>query len=185
MPVELVKTVTEDGLRLDGALHAASATPRLPLPVDGLICFHGVASNFYGSSLFEALTPSLASLGVPLVWVNTRGHDNVYAGTVRGGRKWLGAAFESVDDCRLDVAGWITWALRAGWQRIGLLGHSLGAIKSVYSQAYEPHPAVTRVLALSPPRLCYRNFKDDPQGAAFFTRSDELKSESRRARGTN
>ncbi|MFO0906180.1 MAG: hypothetical protein U0939_24445 [Pirellulales bacterium] len=168
MLVDLVKTVTEDGLRLDGALHAASAAPQSQLPVDGLICFHGVASNFYGSSLFEALTPSLASLGVPLVWANTRGRDNVYAGTVRGSRRWLGAAFESVDECRMDIGGWITWARRAGWERIGLMGHSLGAIKSIYSQAYEPHPAVTRILALSPPRLCYRNFKDDPSGAAFF-----------------
>ena len=56
----------------------------------------------------------------------------------------------------------------AGWQRIGLLGHSLGAIKAVYSQAHTPHAAVRRVLALSPPRLCYRTFQNDPLGAAFF-----------------
>lgn len=168
MWVDLVKTVTEDGLRLDGVLHPAGDGVPNRSPVDGLICLHGVGSSFYGSSLFEALTPSLAARGIPVVWVNTRGHDNVYAGSTRQGRRWLGAAFESVDECRLDVAGWIDWALRAGWERIGLLGHSLGAIKAVYSQAHASHAAVQRVIALSPPRLCYRTFQNDPLGAAFF-----------------
>ncbi|MFO0817745.1 MAG: hypothetical protein U1A77_07385 [Pirellulales bacterium] len=176
MWVDLVKTVTEDGLRLDGALHVPAEGLANVTDVDGLICLHGVGSNFYGSSLFENLTPSLTALGVPVVWVNTRGHDNVYAGATRAGRKWLGAAFETVDECRLDVAGWIDWAARAGWRRMGLVGHSLGAIKSVYSQAWAADERVVRIAALSPPRLCYRFFQNDPGGAAFF---DAIKTAER------
>ncbi|MFM7070966.1 MAG: alpha/beta hydrolase family protein [Planctomycetota bacterium] len=219
----MIKTVAEDGLRLDGVLHPAqphaqplsapeplSSAARLDsqapseqasnlpraasLPVvDGLICLHGVGSNYYGSSLFEALTPSLTALGVPVAWVNTRGRDNVFAANTRQGRRWLGAAFEVVGECAWDVAGWLRWAERRGWRRVGLIGHSLGAIKAVFSQAQSlaqsqapapgsspsqeqsPDPAsvatgglVSLVAALSPPWLCYRLFQNDPNGAAFF-----------------
>ncbi|MFO0868201.1 MAG: hypothetical protein U0935_04580 [Pirellulales bacterium] len=168
MWVDLVRTVTEDGLRLDGVLHAPADGVVNRTAVDGCICLHGVGSSFYGSSLFEALTPSLTAVGLPTLWVNTRGHDNVFAAATRQGRRWLGAAFESVDECRWDVTGWLDWATRAGWQRIGLIGHSLGAIKAVYSQAHAPDERVRRVMALSPPRLSYACFQHDPQGAAFF-----------------
>lgn len=229
--VEMIKTVAEDGLRLDGVLHPAqphapplsgsgvpSSAMRLESElsleqqperqdttsqtvVDGLICLHGVGSNYYGSSLFEALTPSLTAMGVPVAWVNTRGRDNVFAASTRQGRRWLGAAFEVVGECSWDVAGWLRWAERRGWRRVGLIGHSLGAIKAVFSQAHSqahsqtlgigaaPDPStglcpsqgqspasasattgglVSMVAALSPPRLCYRLFQNDPNGAAFF-----------------
>jgi hypothetical protein len=199
--VEMIKTVAEDGLRLDGVLHPAqTVSPTLGSPslgspsqaspspgtmpesssahpfVDGLICLHGVGSNFYGSSLFEALTPSLTSLGIPVAWVNTRGRDNVFGSSTRRGRRWFGAAFEVVSECCWDVSGWLTWAERRSWRRVGLVGHSLGAIKAVFSQsqvsAADASPGlaglVSHLIALSPPRLCYRLFQNDPAGAAFF-----------------
>lgn len=199
--VEMIKTVADDGLRLDGVLHPAtpSASSASATAVDGLICLHGVGSNFYGSSLFEAVTPSLTSLGVPVAWVNTRGRDNVFGGGTRKGRRWFGAAFEIVGECCWDVAGWLMWAQRRGWRRVGLVGHSLGAIKAVFSQAQAEGASVasggasaasggasaasggasamaggaasslvTHVAALSPPRLCYRLFQNDPGGSAFF-----------------
>ncbi|MEY4178975.1 MAG: hypothetical protein RLY70_2549 [Planctomycetota bacterium] len=179
--VEMIKTVADDGLRLDGVLHpaqpavsqsAASQSAVSQPALDGLICLHGVGSNFYGSSLFEALTPSLTAMGVPVAWVNTRGRDNVYASNTRKGRRWFGAAFEVVSECCWDVAGWLTWAERRGWRKVGLVGHSLGAIKAVFSQSREasagPSGLVSHLAALSPPRLCYRLFQNDPAGAAFF-----------------
>ena len=201
MICDLVRTVTADGLRLDGAWHspgflafsarqgqaaaavagavatstAAGGTSTSTatsadrsLPVDTLICLHGVGSNFYGSSLYEALTPAWLAAGLNVLWVNTRGHDLAYGAALRLGRRWMGAAFETVDDCRLDVAAWIELAKSRGAQRIGLVGHSLGGIKAVYSQANEPNPSVARLIALSPPRLSYLFFKNDPNGAAFF-----------------
>lgn len=170
---ELVKTVAEDGLRLDGALVPArdGVSHRA---LDGLITLHGVGSNFYGSSLFESLVPSLTNVGLNVVLANTRGHDNAYAGSVRTGRRWFGAAFERVDESRLDVAAWLDFARHRGWQRVGLLGHSLGAIKGVYAAAQlaaagqAAATSLKSVIAVSPPRLSYRFFQHDPNGAAFF-----------------
>lgn len=164
---ELVKTVAEDGLRLDGALVPARADVS-HRSLDALITLHGVGSNFYGSSLFESLAPSLTAVGLNVVLANTRGHDNAYVGSVRAGRRWFGAAFEKVDESRFDVAAWLEFARHRGWQRVGLLGHSLGAIKGVYAAAHLAAPSIKAVMSVSPPRLSYRFFQHDPNGAAFF-----------------
>src|SRR5690348_7390199 len=116
MHVELVRTVTRDGLRLDGALSFP-----LPLGESGLrskpgegllpsataaLLLHGVASNFYTSSTLEPLIAKLKDFGIAPLSVNTRGHDSVFAASVGNVRRRLGAAYEIVDDCRHDIAAW-------------------------------------------------------------------------------
>lgn len=152
MFVELVRTTTPDGLRLDGALHAA--TDAGAAPYDLALCLHGVQGNFYSSPLFDALVTPLAGQGIDVLRVNTRGHDNVTA----KGRRWQGAAFEVVDECRFDLLGWLDWARDRGYQRVLLLGHSLGAVKALYAVAHEAPSAVTGIIAMSPPRLSYEHF---------------------------
>ena len=99
--------------------------------------------------------------------VNTRGHDGIStAATPQGGRR-LGAAYEAVDDCRHDLAAWVDW-LRPRAERIGLVGHSLGAVKGIYALARRPRPAVAALIALSPPRLSYSWFCESPQAAEFL-----------------
>ncbi len=152
MLVELVRTTTPDGMRLDGALHAASHAS--VAPYDLALCLHGVQGNFYSSTLLEALVAPLAEQGIDVLRVNTRGHDNVTA----KGRRWQGAAFEVVDESRLDLLGWLDWAHKRGYQRVLLVGHSLGAVKALYAAAHEAPPAVAGIVAMSPPRLSYEHF---------------------------
>jgi hypothetical protein len=158
MNVELLSTTADDGLRLDGALHAPAAGAAAALPVDALLFLHGVGSNFYGGSLFAGLTPPLLTAGAAVLWANTRGHDGLHTAWVRGRPRQLGAAYEIVDECRLDVAAWVRLLGERGFQRIGVLGHSLGAIKAVYAQARAPHEQVVGVAAASPPRLSHAVF---------------------------
>src|SRR5262245_9327308 len=116
MHVELVRTVTRDGLRLDGALHAAADLrhPTSDRRPSAAILLHGVASNFYSSSTFEAVIPKLQSLGLAVLSVNTRGHDSVFGASLGNIRTRLGAAYEIVDDCRRDIAAWIEFLERHG-----------------------------------------------------------------------
>ncbi len=167
MLVELVKTTTSDGVRLDGALHCP-ARGISSIGVDAFVFLHGVGGNFYGGSLFENLTASLVELGAAVLSVNTRGHDGMNTAVVTGRRKRQGAAYESVDECRFDVAAWCDFLTQRGYQRIGLLGHSLGAIKAVYAQAHQPHSAVCAVVAASPPRLSYSYFNNGERSSDFF-----------------
>jgi alpha-beta hydrolase superfamily lysophospholipase len=166
--VDLVQTTTRDGLRLDGAYQEPARSKAPVLPLDGVCLLHGTGSNFYGSTLLESLVERLLTLGCAALRVNTRGHDAVStASTARGGRR-LGAAYETVDECRHDIAAWLEWLRGRTGPRVGLLGHSMGAVKCLYAAAHEPdlHPAC--VVALSPPRLSYEWFCSGPRRAEFL-----------------
>src|SRR5262249_37894266 len=75
---------------------------------------------------------------------------------------------ERVDDCRHDLAAWISWLRERAGSRIALVGHSLGAVKCLYAVAHEPALAPTCLIAISPPRLSYSVFCSGPPGAAFL-----------------
>jgi pimeloyl-ACP methyl ester carboxylesterase len=166
MHADLVRTLTPDGLRLDGALLAGDDVSLKP--VDAAVCLHGVGANFYTSSTLEAVAPGLRKLGISVLLANTRGHDSLYTASVAMGRRRQGAAVEIVDECRLDVAGWCKFLAERGLSRILLVGHSLGAIKAVYSQAHEPDTSVLGLIAASPPRLSCQAFQNSLESAPFF-----------------
>jgi pimeloyl-ACP methyl ester carboxylesterase len=174
MHVELVRTVTRDGLRLDGALTSArSANEVLSTAA---ILLHGVAANFYTSSTFEPLIPQLQSLGYAALAVNTRGHDSVFGAGLGNVRRRFGAAYEIVDECRHDVAAWIEFLRARGCQQIVLVGHSLGAVKAVYAQARERFPDVLGVVAVSAPRLSYSAFMNAAESSLFWESMHEAET---------
>src|SRR5436190_751432 len=135
MHVELVRTVTRDGLPLDGALTPAPSASEgsSPSTATAAILLLGVASNFYTSSTFEPLIPKLQEIGLTALSVNTRGHDSVFGTSLGTVRRRFGAAYEIVDDCRLDIAARIEFLKGRGHERVVLIGHSLGAVRAVYA----------------------------------------------------
>lgn len=168
MFVELVRTTTSDGHTLDGALiHPAASSPGR-FDLDAVLFLHGVGGNFYAGNLFDYLAKEFVQLGVAALRVNTRGHDTISISWGSTGPVRQGAAYEVVDQCRTDIHTWANFLQEHGHRRIGILGHSLGAIKAIYSQAWEPHPAVHCVAACSPPRLSYSAFMNSDAQPLFF-----------------
>jgi pimeloyl-ACP methyl ester carboxylesterase len=166
MLVDLVQITMRDGVRLDGIFQPPTAAGSPALSVDGLCLVHGTGGSFYSSTLFEALAERLVQLGCAVLRVNTRGHDLMStAATTQGGRR-QGAAYEVVDDCRYDLAAWLDYLRQRIGPRVGLLGHSLGAVKCLYALAHESLPAVC-VVAVSPPRLSYSWFCASREAALF------------------
>jgi len=166
--VDLVQTTTRDGLRLDGTYQSPPAGSAPAVAVDAFCLIHGTGGNFYSSTLFDAFAERLLSLGCGVLRINTRGHDGIStASTPKGGLR-QGAAYEIVDDCRHDLAAWVSYLVERAGSRIGLIGHSLGAVKCLYALAQEPDPRVACVIALSPPRLSYEWFCSSPQAADFL-----------------
>lgn len=168
MHVELVRTVTRDGLRLDGALLASPESRTQNPEPSAAILLHGVAGNFYTSSTFDSVIPALRQLGLAVLSVNTRGHDSVFGASLGNIRRRFGAAYEIVDDCRHDIAAWVEFLASRDHERIVLIGHSLGAIKAVYCQAHDKLPQVAAVIAASPPRLSYSAFMNAEESSTFF-----------------
>jgi pimeloyl-ACP methyl ester carboxylesterase len=168
MLVDLVYTTTRDGVRLDGAYYSPTRSGAPALGVDAFCFLHGTGSNFYSSSLFDELGERLRSLGCGVLRVNTRGHDGVSTALTEQGRRRQGAAYEVADHCRHDVAAWLTWLRQHAGPRVGLLGHSMGAVKCLYALAHEPQNAAVCAVAVSPPRLSYSWFCSSPEGADFL-----------------
>jgi pimeloyl-ACP methyl ester carboxylesterase len=166
--MQLIQCTATDGVRLDGILQRSFKNATHDLDVEVVLMLHGTGGNFYSSSFMAGLGDHFARSGVHVVRANTRGHDGVVMSSVNGFHKYLGAAFERVDDCRLDIAAWLGTLVERGYTRIVLAGHSLGAIKAIYSQAYEPHPAVTHLVAMSPPRLSHNYFLNSARAELFM-----------------
>lgn len=164
MQVELVRTTTRDGLRLDAAYTETRSVSKGP----AAILLHGVAGNFYNSATFEPLLPRLQALGIATLAVNTRGHDSVFGASQGIVRRRFGAAYEIVDECRHDVSAWIDFCVQRGHQQVILTGHSLGAVKALYAQSHEKHAAVQAVIAISPPRLSYSAFMHAEGSSTFW-----------------
>jgi pimeloyl-ACP methyl ester carboxylesterase len=173
MLVDLVQVTTADGVRLHGALELPPATGTAESPgsasaVDVWLCIHGTGSSFYAAATLGGLAPKLLAGGAAVLRVNTRGHDVVCTGPSAGGHALLGAAFERVDESPLDVRAWLGLLAERGFRRIGLLGHSMGAIKAIFALATDDAPSVAALAALSPPRLSYASFRASPRSEEFL-----------------
>jgi len=181
MLVELVQVTAGDGVRLHGALERPAA-PRPDHPCDVWLCLHGTGSNFYSASTLGGLAPKLLADGAAVLRINTRGHDIVCTAPSTVGRGFQGAAFERIDEAPLDLRAWIAWLAEQGFRRIGLLGHSLGAIKAIFTLAADAAPAVAALVAVSPPRLSYEYFCSSPRAPIFqetFDKAQALVAEGR------
>ncbi len=171
--MELVQVTTADGLRLDGLLRdAASVDPAAA--IDVWLMLHGTGSNFYSSRLLAALEPRCAR-SAAVLRVNTRGHDLVTPGGTPG-KRWSGAAFERVDEAPLDLAAWVEFCQQRGYRRVGLLGHSLGAVKAIYwLSQLDPAPVIVLV-AVSPPRLSYAHYAASERADEFLGTFEQAQS---------
>ena len=145
MLVDLVNVETDDSIRLDGALRVGDdlTAPRdtaaqqlaadgAALGADAVLLLHGAGGNFYSSTMMANLASRFVERGVAALVANTRGHDGISTTTAPIGRRVHGAAYEKVDACRHDITAWLRWLNQRGYQRLGLLGHSLGAVKAIY-----------------------------------------------------
>ncbi len=174
----IVSCRTQDGLKLDGFLQRVVDQPRRPGAGDGSfpdpsetlwIVVHGVASNFYSSRLLRCCAEYFVGTGCDAVRVNTRGHDAMAFFSNGLSVIQAGAAYESIGDSVKDLHAWAQWGRELGYRRIGILGHSLGAVKTVFSlsQSMELFSQVGELVLLSPPRFSPSLFRADPRGTRY------------------
>ncbi len=162
MKGELVTVLTTDRVRLDGMLFLAEDNPSVNdaashgnAPFDAAVISHGLGGNFYGARLLKYLARALLNRGISCVLANNRGHDLVNWTSRSAQMGNLGAAYENVGECVYDIDAWAKFLSGQGFERILLAGHSLGAIKTLYSAAYQKPATAQAVLGLSATRLNY------------------------------
>ena len=167
MKVDLVQMTTDDGLTLDGAYFAASKTAPRVRALDAMLLVHGSGGNFY-SKLLLTVAEGLGQAGYPSVSFNTRSHDLVWGAP----GNFMGNSFDILDNCRQDLKAGIDWLVKQGHHRVGVFGHSMGAVKVAYYQAVEQDPRVAAVVPSSPVRLSHSYFLKS-EGAAEHRKNME------------
>lgn len=165
MKGELVSVVTNDKVKLDG-FYAMPESNTTDAP-DAAILLHGLSGNFYQSRLLKHFANSLLEKGIATLLVNTRGHDYLNLTAKMGRSVTLGAAVEIIDECKYDVFAWTEFLTSIGKRNVMLLGHSLGAIKALYSQAHMPHDNVKYIAAYSATKLSYDSLLESSGGDRF------------------
>jgi len=179
MLVDLISVTTSDGITLDGAFFPAATDESGSGPVDAMLLIHGSGGRFYAPAT-RIMAEDLSRRGYACLALNTRGHDTVWVDTATGIA--YGNAFEILDLSRHDLRAGVDFLAKRGYQSIGLLGHSMGAVKVTYYAAWEDDPRVCTVIPISPVRLSYSYYMDSPDAREFqenMERADQMESEGR------
>ena len=164
MLVELVSLLNDDGLRLDGAFYPLTADAERAGPVDAVLLIHGSRGNFYDGAT-KSMAEDLSAQGYACLALNTNAHDTAWFNP--GGREFKGNAFEILADTCIDLRAGIDHLTERGYQSIGLLGHSMGAVRVAYYAATQDDGRVTAVVPVSPVRLSYSYFMESEDAAEF------------------
>ena len=142
-----------------------------------LIFVHGVAMNFYLPPL-ATFGQELAKRGFHSFVINTRGYDWI----ARAGNlmKFGGSAYENVEDCLLDLDGAFNFLRQHNYRRLVLVGHSLGAIKSIIYQGTRQRSEVVGVVSCSAPRQFYsERIARQPGFAEIIAKAENLIAEGK------
>ena len=136
---------TEDGV----GLQLAYFEPR-NLDAPFVICTHGVANSYTSTPMWD-VAKHLNAMGWGVAVLNNRGHDWVSKNPLD--RRWIGAAYERIEDSALDFKAGKQWLQQRGHRSIVIAGHSLGGLKAAYTQAFFPTEEVMALAMFSSPRL--------------------------------
>ena len=164
MLVELVSLSNDDGLRLDGAFYAPTGDGDRAGPVDAVLLIHGSRGNFYDGAT-KSMAQDLSAQGYACLPLNTNAHDTAWYNP--GGQSFKGNAFEVLADTCIDLRAGIDHLTERGYRRIGLLGHSMGAVRVAYYAATQDDGRVATVVPVSPVRLSYSYFMESEDSEEF------------------
>jgi len=169
---EICAFKTVDNERLHGAL----LTPQTESDL-ALVLVHGVAMNFYLPPMF-VFGQELSARGFHSFVINTRGHDWISrAGNLT---KFGGSAYENLEDCLADLDGALEFLKQRRYHRFVLIGHSLGAIKSIIYQGTRQRGDVVGVVSCSAPKQFYsERIARQPQFRQLIEQAEALVAQDR------
>ena len=163
MLVDLISVVNHEGLSLDGAFYAPSGAPE-PGPVDAMLLIHGSRGNFCDPAT-KAMAEDLSVRGIACLSLNTNAHDTIWYHPPSDSYK--GNAYEVMENTMGDLRAGIDHLEQRGYRAIGLLGHSMGAVRVACYAATQDDLRVTAVIPISPVRLSCSHYLQSVDAAEF------------------
>ena len=179
MLVDLITITSADGITLDGIFCEPAAGVSPQGPVDAMLLIHGSGGSFYRVAT-KAMAEDLRNQGYACLAINTKGHDTVWS--PQGSGEYYGNALEILDNSRHDLRAGIDYLWEKGYRSIGLLGHSMGAVKVGYYAATEDDDRIATVIPISPVRLSYSYYMQSEDAGEFqgiIERADRMEAEDR------
>jgi alpha-beta hydrolase superfamily lysophospholipase len=179
MLVDLIRLTAADGMELDGAYFDPTPGVAPPGPIDAAMVIHGSGRSFYTPAT-AAMADDLRRAGYAALTLNTRGHDTVWVDRQTGVAE--GNAYEIMDNSRQDLRVGIDYLASLGYERIAILGQSMGAVKVAYYASVENDPRVAAVVPISPVRLScsyYLESSDADEFRANLETADRMEAEGR------
>ena len=164
MLVDLISVVNQESLTLDGAFYAPADDITYRGPVDAMLLIHGSRGNFCDPAT-KAMAEDLSGQGIACLSLNTNAHDTVWYHPPSDSYK--GNAYEILENTMSDLRAGIDHLEQRGYRAIGLLGHSMGAVRVAYYAATRNDPRVTAVVPVSPVRLSYSHYLESVDAVEF------------------
>src|SRR5262245_10268935 len=125
---ELIELQADDGVEMIAALWEPEG-PANSRGVDAWLLLPGTMGTFYSKNQ-QAFVADYVAAGYPVLTLNTRGHDMVARNRPDG--RYVGFGYEIISECPNDISPALGLLQSRGYQRLGLFGHSLGAVKGFY-----------------------------------------------------
>ncbi len=164
MLVDLISVTNREGLVLDGAFYASVADTQYPGPVNAVLLIHGSRGNFCDPAT-KSMAEDLSAQGIACLTLNTNAHDTIWYNPP--GQDYKGNAYEILESTMSDLRAGIDHLEKRGYHAVGLLGHSMGAVRVTYYAATQDDPRVTAVVPVSPVRLSYSHYLESEDAAEF------------------
>jgi predicted alpha/beta-fold hydrolase len=146
MHCELVKTITDDDLILNGLFAELNKDE----PV--ILYIHGFEADFYSHKFIASIAETLRLEGMSFLSVQTRGTSSRQELISSDGEgKYNGSFLELLEEASLDIDAWVSFLNERGFENIILAGHSLGTLKIVrYLSEGRQSSKITKLLLLCP-----------------------------------
>lgn len=133
-----------------------------------MLVLPGGGTSSYVNKFMHELAVQSARAGIPAVVANTRGREVISIiqpsnpSTARP--RLLGHAYERFSDCDIDYAAWLDYMRSQGFERLVVVGHSLGCAKILATLGSGVLSAQSDVVLIGPnDPLAIRN-RADPDG---------------------
>lgn len=160
MKLEVISLATADNVGIFGGYWEPVAGGKGGV-VDAWLLLPGTSGAFY-SQVQGPFAAALAEEGYPVLTLSTRGHDLAWVNRPDG--RMMGWAAEIISEAEYDIQASLNWLSERGFSKIGLLGHSLGGIKSTYFLAHGGDPRINVFVSVASPSIGRTRRQAGPTG---------------------
>lgn len=119
-----------------------------------VIITNGSGGDVFANRFLRVVGEQLEEKGISFIYAHNSGAFQIMDLPSQN-KKRCGLTFEMFDDCLVDIAAYVEYVEKLGYENIVLAGHSLGANKIIYYLSRHKPRSVVAYALLSPPDMAH------------------------------